>query len=85
MTNLIELRNSKGSDRWNGYRCFRLYHDHAGELHPYGAKYVVFRNGYLVGEYTCQTDADLSFLQGNVDKGLIRLNEYLGIDERLRK
>jgi hypothetical protein len=70
------------NNRWNGYRCFKAQRDENGDLFPFGARYVVFKDGWLVGEYSNQSAADVGFFSQKPTG--IRLSDYLGIDERLR-
>ena len=76
MTNYMDVTT------WAKYRCFKLQRDEMGNLFPDGPKYVAFRSGTLVGEYTTQTGAELGFRRG--DSRPVRLKDYLGIDVRLR-
>jgi hypothetical protein len=76
MINYLEITT------WKGYLCFKLQRDDMGNLFKDGPKYVAFRNGNLVGEYSTQTGAEQGFLRG--DSRPIRLKDYLGIDNRLR-
>jgi hypothetical protein len=82
MTNYI--RRNQGAHRWDGYTCFKLYHDHEGNLFPGGAKYVVFSDGWLVGCFPDQSEADKAFLLMGGARSFIRLSEYKVIDGRLR-
>ena len=76
MTNYLEITT------WKGYLCFRIQRDDIGNLFKDGARYVAFRSGTLVGEYSTQTGAEQGFLRG--DSKPVRLKDYLGIDVRLR-
>lgn len=82
-TNYIKTSRG-GSDLWNGYKCFRVYHDGYGELFEGGARYVVFDEGRLVAEVSNPTDADRAFKLGAFIENGVRLENYIGIDEKLR-
>jgi len=83
MSNLIKISYGKGDNIWAGYKMFRLYHDHNGNLFPTGAKFVVFDEGAMVGAYSTETEANAGFMRGDRVEG-VRLSEYKGIAECLR-
>jgi hypothetical protein len=78
------IRKNQGEHRWDGYKCFKCFRDHNGELFQGGAKYVVFDDGILVGAFSSQTEADLAFCSSAPRDMTIRLSDYKGIDRRLR-
>jgi hypothetical protein len=73
-----------GPNKWAGMEVFRLYRDGKGEWFPNGARYVVFDNNALVGEFDTLTKADKAFEDGVRVEGGIRKQDYIGIDEKLR-
>ena len=77
------IRKNQGEHRWDGYRCFKCFRDHNGELFDGGAKYVVFRDGLFVAASISLPEADAAFLRGDGVPG-VRLSEYKGIDHRVR-
>ena len=76
MNNYLDVTTFKG------YLCFRLQRDDMGNIFKDGPRYVAFRNGILVGEYSTDREAETGFRRGD-SKGT-RLRDYLGVDVRLR-
>ena len=68
---------------WDGFRVYRVYTDHNGELYAGGAKFVVFDEGLLVGAYSDEGEAKKGFMRGDRVAG-VRLSEFKGIQEGLR-
>ncbi len=66
------------------YRCFKVQRDQNGDLFSGGgARYVIFYQGYLVGEYTDSCTAERKWRKEPLTD--VRLSNYAGIDERVRR
>lgn len=75
-------------DKWKGYKCFKVYLDHKGDLLP-KPKYAVFRDNVLMDLCDTETEAGRVFHGERawlVDEygNKIRLGDFEGIDRRLR-
>lgn len=81
MTNLIRNRREH---KWAGFKMFKCYYDGHGNHFKDGARYVVFDNGMLVAEELMANAAEKAFLEGKTVEGGVKLQDYLGIDTRLR-
>jgi len=68
---------------FTGLKQFKVYLDAAGQMMP-APKYVIFRSQLLCGYYDTETEAVKGFHRGDVHEGKVMLQNYLGIDERLR-
>jgi hypothetical protein len=77
------LNRKIGDDRFNGMKVFKCLLDGQGQPFQAGGRYVVFDNGTLVSEAASLTEAERDFLVGKRTEGP-RLEEYKGIDRRLR-
>jgi hypothetical protein len=72
-----------GDDKFKGMKIFKVQCDHLGIPHEGGALYAVFDNGWLVGEYFTERNAEQAFIN-EVPRQNIHLKDYEGIDRRLR-
>jgi len=78
------MTNYLDRSTFNGMKIFKVQRNHSGTqlVNPC---YVSFRHGLLCGYYSTNVSAELGFLKGDVHEMNIRLNQFDGIDERLRR
>jgi hypothetical protein len=75
------MNNFLDVSTYKGMKIFKVFKDQNGEFLAC-PKYVAFRSGMLVGYYDSEVAATQGFLKG--DRGEGRLEDFQGIDARLR-
>ena len=71
---------------WKGFVYFKVYRNEKGDaFDDHGPRYVCFLDNRFIGEYYDSTYAERAFRKGIRDDRPIRITEYLGIPEDVRR
>lgn len=73
-------------DIWSGFKMFLVFRDAEGDWFPSGdPKYIGFNKDNLVGYFDTDNECSKAFLKGDVYEPRIKLIDYKGLSEDIKK